>query len=192
MGVDFRIGWLGVIGRILQPVHAGERHLAANHPMIGNAPTTMVLASPAFGDGDPMPSRHAGPGVGDNISPPLSWSGVPEGTEELVLIMEDPSAPLPRPFVHAVVAAIPPGSDGIVEGGLTVGGPLRLGRNSMRKRAYLGPRPVAGHGPHTYVFQLFAVDHRLPLASAFGRREVLAAMRGGVIGQGRLDGEYER
>jgi len=62
-----------------------------------------------------MPVRCAGRGVGDNVSPQLSWDGAPEDTQELVLIIEDPSAPLPRPFVHAVVTGIPASMKSLAE-----------------------------------------------------------------------------
>jgi hypothetical protein len=62
----------------------------------------------------------------------------------------------------------------------------------MRRCEYAGPRPVKGHGPHIYAFQLFAVDRPLALGPSFGRRDVLEAMRGIVTARGRLDGTYER
>jgi Raf kinase inhibitor-like YbhB/YbcL family protein len=181
-----------VIGRILRPARAGEKHLASNHPAVHDAPSTLTVSSLSFGEAGAIPRRCAGPGVGDNVAPALSWLDVPEGTKELVLIVEDPSAPLPRPFVHCVVAGIPPDWSSVAEGGFVDAGPMRLGRNSMRRREYTGPRPVRGHGPHTYAFQLFAIDRDLVLAASFGRRDVLEAMRGAVTARGRLDGIYER
>jgi hypothetical protein len=65
------------------------------------------LKSEWFPDGGEMPVRCAGKGVGADISPPLGWDGVPDGTKELALIMEDSDAPLPRPFVHLIVYGIP-------------------------------------------------------------------------------------
>jgi Raf kinase inhibitor-like YbhB/YbcL family protein len=180
-----------VIGRLLRPVRAGEKHLASNHPAVHDAPSTLTVSSSSFGEAGAIPRRCAGPGVGDNVSPALSWLDVPEGTKELVLILEDPSAPLPRPFVHWVIAGIPPDWSAVAEGGLVVD-PLHLGRNSMRRREYTGPRPVRGHGPHTYAFQLFTLDRHLTLPASFGRGDVLEAVRGAVTARGRLDGIYER
>jgi|SRR5258708_607643 len=62
-----------------------------------------------------MPLRSAGIGVGENISPPLSWSGVPAATAELAILMEDPDAPLPRPFVHMITYRISPDKSGLAE-----------------------------------------------------------------------------
>jgi Raf kinase inhibitor-like YbhB/YbcL family protein len=181
-----------VIGQILRPLRAGENHLATNHPAVREAPPILAVSSSSFDVDGNIPRRCAGRGEGDNVSPAVSWSGAPEGTKELVLVVEDPSAPLPRPFVHCVVAAIPPGWSVVEEGGLVAAEPLRLGRNSMRRCEYAGPRPVKGHGPHIYAFQLFAVDRPLALGPSFGRRDVLEAMRGFVTARGRLDGTYER
>ena len=186
-----------LIGRLLRPVRAGEKHLACNDPAARAAPDLIALSSPAFESGGAMPQRYAGQGVGDNVSPQLDWSGVPGAAQELVLIVEDESVPLPRPLVHVLVRGIAPGVTGLPEGGLSdrallARGALVLGRNSLRRPAYAGPRPIPGHGPHTYVFQLFALDRPLALGPPFGRAQLLAAMGGHVIACGRLDGIYQR
>lgn len=159
----------------------------------------MVLVSAAFKHGEAIPTRCAGKGVGDNLSPPLAWSEVPPEAVELVLMIEDPSAPLPRPFVHAVVTALPPTLAAIPEGRLSACEPEAesarwvLGRNSFGKAEYGGPRPISGHGPHTYVFQIFALAQQLPRGrESLNKREVVAAMTGLVLARGRLDGVYER
>jgi Raf kinase inhibitor-like YbhB/YbcL family protein len=181
-----------MIGRLLRPVRAGEKHLAFQHPAVRDAPDGLVLSSRSLSPDGHFPVRCAGPGVGDNLSPALSWVGLPEGTRELVLIIEDPSAPLPRPFVHAVVVSIPPTWAGVAEGGLGDTAPLLLGRTSLRRREYTGPRPVPGHGPHSYAIQLFAAREALAMGSSFGRSDVLSALAGVVLAKGRLDGIYER
>jgi Raf kinase inhibitor-like YbhB/YbcL family protein len=180
-----------MIGRVLRPVRAGQKHLAWNDPAFRDVPATLALVSPSFEPDGTIPRRYAGPGVGDNISPALSWSGVPEGTEQLVLIVEDADAPVPRPLVH-VLALLPLGLRGLDEGALNHGETATLGRNSLRSNEYAGPRPVPGHGPHTYVFQLFAIDRVLTLRPSFTRRDLLPAMTGAVLARGRLDGIYER
>jgi Raf kinase inhibitor-like YbhB/YbcL family protein len=180
-----------VIGQLLRPVRAGEKHLAGNDPAVRAVPATLTLSSPAFRPGGAIPARYAGRGVGDNISPALSWSGVPDGTRQLVLIVEDRDAPVPRPLAH-VLAVLPADLPELAEGGLSPGGTVRLGRNSLGHSAYDGPRPVPGHGPHTYAFQLFALGQPLTLRPSFTRRDLLTAMRGAVLAQGRLDGTYQR
>jgi hypothetical protein len=158
----------------------------------------MTLTSSSFPPGDFVPRRYAGKGVGDNVSPPLAWTGVPAGTAELVLVMEDPGAPFPRPLVHLLVTAIPPSSSSFAEGRfsgadvLAIQDGAAVAKNTFGKRSYLGPRPVPGHGPHTYVFQLFALSRRLTFPKPPSRKQVVAQMRGAVIGRGRLEGRYER
>lgn len=186
-----------LIGRLLRPVRAGEKHLACNDPAAHDAPEAITLSSPGFASGGAMPQRYAGQGVGDNVSPPLDWSDVPAAAQELVLIVEDESVPLPRPLVHVLVRGIAPDATGLSEGalsdrGLLTQAALVLGTNSLRRPAYAGPRPIPGHGPHTYVFQLFALDRPLALGPPFGRAQLLAAMGGHVIARGRLDGTYQR
>jgi Raf kinase inhibitor-like YbhB/YbcL family protein len=187
-----------LVGKLLRGVQAGERHLAWSSSAAANAPPSIAVASPAFAPGQPIPARHAGLGVGDNLSPPLEWSGVPVEAVELVLIVEDPGAPLPRPFVHAVATAIAPSLRALDEGALSASGAvprgLVLGRNTFGKAEYAGPRPIPGHGQHSYVFQLFALSAPLPRngRERLRKRDVIAAMDGLVLARGRLDGTYER
>lgn len=177
------------LGRLLRPLRAGESHLAWN---LLAGPEVITLSSVSFPAGGSMPVRCAGKGVGDNTSPALSWTGVPAQAVELVLIMEDPSAPLPRPFVHMVVTGIPPDRAGFAEGELAAGNlGIAFGRSSIGSKGYEGPRPVPGHGPHSYVFQLFALDRPLGLSEP-RRKAVLAAAQRAVVGRARLDGLYER
>jgi Raf kinase inhibitor-like YbhB/YbcL family protein len=184
-----------MIGQLLRPVRAGQKHLASNESAFRDVPATVALSSPSFEPDGTIPRRYAGRGVGDNISPALNWSGVPESAKQLALIIdliiEDADAPLPRPIVH-VLALLPPELQGLDEGALSRGDTVTLGRNSLRSDDYAGPRPVPGHGPHTYVFQLFAIDRTLTLRPSFTRRDLLAAMSGAVLARGRLDGIYER
>jgi hypothetical protein len=116
-------------------------------------------------------------------------------TAEFVLIVEDPDAPLPRPFVHAIVIGIPPESSKLAEGALSALLPTSqgiLGRNSYGLAAYVGPRALPGHGPHTYVFQISALGKRLSFAQPPTRRELVAALDGVVSARGRLDGTFEQ
>jgi phosphatidylethanolamine-binding protein (PEBP) family uncharacterized protein len=106
------------IGRILRGVRSGERHSASNHAALVGVPEVISLKSEWFLNGKQMPLRCAGIGVGENISPPLNWSGVPARTVELAVIMEDPDAPLPRPFVHMIAYRISPDKSSVAEGAL--------------------------------------------------------------------------
>lgn len=140
-----------------------------------------------------MPQRTAGAGAGENRSPQLAWTGVPACTCELVLLIEDPDAPLKRPIVHLALAAIPASITSFAENALNAGSrPFGAGTASFNRTGYAGPRPIRGHGPHSYVFQLYALSEPLELGPKARPGRIVAAMAGKVIGRGRLDGIYER
>jgi Raf kinase inhibitor-like YbhB/YbcL family protein len=181
-----------IIGRLLRGVHAGEKHLLWNHAALADAPQTISLMSPAFAPAGPIPRRHAGQGVGQNISPALAWDGVPLDAAELVLVVEDPGAPLPRPFVHWIVTGIAPASRSLVEGVPSAIGGLWFGRNSFGRSDYAGPRALPGHGAHDYVFQMVALNRALGFEAPPSRAELAHALPGAVIARGRLTGTFER
>jgi hypothetical protein len=179
-------------GRLLRKRRAGEASLTWNRPELV-APQTIELTSHDFVHGGAMPQRTAGKGVGDNISPELEWEGAPPATVELVLMIEDPDVPLRQPIVHLSLAGIPPRIASIAEGALNEGaGALGTGLGSFDRIGYQGPRPIKGHGSHSYVFQLYALDAALGLPAGSKPEEIVAAMAGRVIARGRLDGTYER
>jgi Raf kinase inhibitor-like YbhB/YbcL family protein len=156
----------------------------------------MTLTSPAFLDQGPMPRRFAA--EGGNISPPLSWDDIPEGTTSLVLIVEDIDLPLPkfilRTWVHWVLFDIPPGSPGLPEGigrSAPVPGGGTQGRTSYRRQGWGGPAPVGGE--HRYVFRLFALDCILGMpARACTETALLSRMEGHVLAQVELTGRYAK
>jgi Raf kinase inhibitor-like YbhB/YbcL family protein len=178
------------LGHLLANRRAGENTLVWHAEGL-DAPSTIQIESPAFADGAPMPKRTAGKPIGDNVSPALAWTGIPAGARELVLIVEDPDVPFARPITHAVARldAIP---DGVAEGDLGAGAPHGSGRGAFGRIGYNGPRPIPGHGPHSYVFQLFALDIRIPADDTIRVSTLVDAMRGHVIARGRLTGTYER
>lgn len=183
------------LGRLFRRVHASDRDLIWNDARLGEAPTTISLASAAFADGAAMPARYAGTRAGgDNLSPPLDWSGIPNGTAELVLVMQDPDAPLPRPVVHLIARGLAPDRRGLPEGALAPGrdAAIAFGRGAFGRIGYAGPGPVRGHGPHRYVFQLFALARPLSLAGEADLATLAAAMAGTVLARGKLVGTYER
>jgi Raf kinase inhibitor-like YbhB/YbcL family protein len=142
-----------------------------------------------------MPERFTADGAG--VSPPLFWTGVPEGTERLVLIVEDPDAPAPAPIVHAVVWDLP-GADGeLKEGAIRADGAgassgSDVGRNSFFGEGWLPPDPPTGHGAHHYAFQLFALAPGPDAGESPGRGAVVKAMAGRVLAAGLLTGSYSR
>ena len=109
------------------------------------------VTSDAFAPGAAIPTRYSGDG--DDVSPPLKWSGVPKNTKELALIVEDPDAPQAEPFVHWVIYKIPADATGLAEGvpaqaRLTSSAGAVQGKNSFKRIGYGGPKPPPGHGTH--------------------------------------------
>jgi Raf kinase inhibitor-like YbhB/YbcL family protein len=181
------------IGRALRNRRAGQDTLVWQRPGL-QAPETLELSSPAFAHGAPIPERHRGRVFGANISPELAWTPPPAATAELVLIAQDPDAPGRRPATHALAVGIEPESRGVPENGLRHPSPvarLRHGNGVFGRRGWAGPMPIPSHGPHAYVFQLFALDRRLDLPERFSMDDALRAMDGHVVARGRLDGTYE-
>lgn len=181
------------LGLALRNRHAGEHTLVWARPDL-QAPENFTLASPAFDHGTPIPERHRGRLLGANISPALSWTPPPPGTAELVLMVQDPDVPFKRPATHALTVGIDPSLRAIPDNGLTHPSPipgLKHGNGALGRRGWAGPMPLRSHGPHVYVFQLFALDRHLDLPDRFTLGGALHAMTGHVIGRARIDGTYE-
>jgi Raf kinase inhibitor-like YbhB/YbcL family protein len=182
------------VGRALRRIRAGHEKLIGEQDLFASVPQTITLESPAFEDEGPIPPRFTADG--DKISPPLIWRNIPPSASTLVLIVEDPDAPSVEPLVHLIAWNLPPDLGGFSEGSFKSpdhdGNVASLGRNSYLKAAYLPPDPPTGHGPHCYVFQIFAVAGELELTGHPGRKEVVSAMEGRVVAKGVLVGTYER
>lgn len=156
----------------------------------------MRLHSPAFADGDPIPAEHSKE-EGDNTSPPLTITDVPDGTASFALIVDDPDAPTEEPFVHWLIWNIPNQADTIAEGYPPSGdgqafNETRQGTNGFGNQRYDGPAPPPGDDPHRYRFQLFALEHLLGVEEGAHREELEAAMEGAVVADAELVGTYER
>jgi Raf kinase inhibitor-like YbhB/YbcL family protein len=157
-------------------------------------PKNFTLTSPAFDHGAPIPGKYRGRLRGANISPALSWTPPPAGTIELLLIVQDPDVPFGRPAIHALTLGIDPSLDGLPENALTNPSPvpgIRHGKGALGRRGWAGPLPIRSHGPHAYVFQLFALDQATGLPAGFTLDAVITASKGHAIGRARLDGTYE-
>lgn len=181
------------IGVLLRNRRAGEQTLAWARPDL-QAPEPFALSSPAFLHGAPIPHRYRGRLRGPNVSPPLEWTVPPAGTEELVLLVQDPDVPFGKPATHALAIGVDPGPGRLPEGALSDPSPIagiRHGRGALGRRGYAGPLPVRSHGPHASVFQLYALDRRLDLPDGFGLPAAVEAMTGHVVARARLDGTYE-
>lgn len=147
----------------------------------------LQIHSPAFAPLDSIPQLYTSDGR--NISPPLAWSGLPTGTQQLAILCHDPDAPMPQGFTHWLLYGIPPTTYQIEAGG---GSQLTEGLNSADQPGYIGPAPPKGHGPHHYYFWLYALDTELDLRPNLDRAQVLDAIANHVIEQARLVGIYER
>jgi hypothetical protein len=153
---------------------------------------TLSLKSTAFDDGGSIPARYTC--EGEDISPPLSWTGVPETARSLVLIVDDPDAPDPRApkmtWVHWVLYNIPPDVTGLPEGMTSAQLPpgTEEGLNNWSRGAYGGPCPPIGR--HRYFHKLYALDTVLEDLTMPTKVEVEAAMKGHVVAQTELVGTY--
>lgn len=153
------------------------------------------LTSDAFPANGAIPVRYTADG--ENASPSLNWSKLPAGTRELALVVEDPDAPRPEPFVHWVVYKIPPEGGGLAEGVPQQPKPNVLpgviqGKNSYGHFGYDGPGPPPGHGTHHYHFTLYALDKPLEVEPGLDNKALIAAMSGHVLDKADLVGTYER
>lgn len=156
---------------------------------------TLTVSSEAFEANQPIPKRYTGDG--EDVSPPLRWSGVPDGAASLALICDDPDAPMDEPFVHWVLYSLPANVDGLPEGVATeqtLDDPsgARQGKNNFDKVGYGGPAPPPGHGTHHYHFKLYALDTQPDLPPGATKQELLKAIEGHVLAAGELIGTYER
>jgi hypothetical protein len=152
------------------------------------------ISSSAFADGQPIPKKYTADG--ENVSPPLAWEGVPNGTKQLALIMDDPDAPTQNPFVHWVIYKLDPTLTGLPEGIAKVAEPATpvgavQGRNGAGGFGYTGPSPPAGP-VHHYHFTLYALDTELTQSTALSKRSLEEAMAGHILAHTMLVGMYER
>jgi Raf kinase inhibitor-like YbhB/YbcL family protein len=153
------------------------------------------IRSSAFSDRHSIPRRHTGDG--EDLSPTLSWSNLPAGTQELALIVDDPDAPRAEPWVHWVIYKIPADVVELAEGVPPTDHPdvpagAVQGKNTWGTVGYRGPAPPKGHGVHHYHFKLYALDAPLDLKSGLDKHALMIAMSGHILGYGELVGTYQR
>lgn len=157
---------------------------------------TITVSSSAFEHHGMVPLAYSA--YGDNTVPSISWSDLPEGTQQLALVMDDPIAPTPQPFVHWVAYNIPADADGLPEG-LTRDAEVDVsglegminGVNGLRQTGYFGPRPPKDGKLHAYHFRIYALDSELDLPAGLSKAELLEAIDGHVLATGMLMGHYE-
>jgi Raf kinase inhibitor-like YbhB/YbcL family protein len=151
----------------------------------------IMISTEAFREGDTIPPEYTCDGK--DISPMLSWNGVPSNAKSIALIMDDPDAP-GGTFVHWVFYNIPanvqnlskgmPGNETLADGSLQ-------GMTDFGRTGYGGPCPPPGK-PHRYYFKIFALDTKLDLSSKAKKTDVERAMEGHVLARGELMGKYGR
>jgi Raf kinase inhibitor-like YbhB/YbcL family protein len=148
------------------------------------------ITSSAFENGGLIPARYTCDG--EDISPPLQWDGVPEGARSIALICDDPDAPMGT-FVHWVLFNLPAATKELTEdvpADKTLPNGARQGITDFGRIGYGGPCPPSG--THRYFFKIYALDMELALKAGAGKRELLKAMEGHILGQGQLIGKYKR
>jgi Raf kinase inhibitor-like YbhB/YbcL family protein len=167
-------------------------------PYAAQEPAKVVVTSPAFKHGEPLPVDYTADGK--NVSPPLTWSGLPAGTRGVAVIHEDPTAPTPQPFVHWVIYKIPATAKGLPENisadpatpmPAELAGAVQ-GVSGFRRPGYRGPAPPKPGRVHEYHFIVYALGEPLQVEAGLTKAQLLEAMKGKIIGQGEIVGTYER
>lgn len=155
---------------------------------------SLQITSTAFNQGGEIPARYTC--EGQDISPPLAWTEIPNGAKALALIVDDPDAPDPakpqRVYVHWVVHNIPSSTPSLKENASKGGMPKGAvqGRNDWGKTEYGGPCPPIGR--HRYFFKLYALDTELSHLASPTKADLEKAMKGHVIDSGVLMGTYQK
>ncbi len=148
------------------------------------------ITSTAFAEGGMIPSKYTCDG--EDISPPLQWDSVPEGTRSIALISDDPDAPVGT-FVHWVIFGLPAETrelDENIPPAETLPNGAKQGITDFGRVGYGGPCPPSG--THRYFFKIYALDAELQLGAGTGKRDLLKAMEGHILAQGQLIGKYKR
>ncbi|RMH97449.1 MAG: YbhB/YbcL family Raf kinase inhibitor-like protein [Calditrichaeota bacterium] len=151
---------------------------------------SITLKSSAFEDGGMIPAKYTCDG--ENVSPPLTWEGVPDEAKTLALICDDPDAPM-KTWVHWVVFNIPTSVKELPENTpaiRTLANGARQGINDFRRIGYGGPCPPGG--THRYFFKIYALDTELNLEPGATKEDLLKAMEGHILAEGQLMGKYSR
>jgi Raf kinase inhibitor-like YbhB/YbcL family protein len=154
----------------------------------------LLLTSPAFGSGAAIPKRHTC--EGEDVSPPLAWTGAPAGTKSFALIVDDPDAPDPAApkmtWVHWVLYDIPPAAAGLPQAVKHAALPAgtREGLNDWKRTGYGGPCPPIGR--HRYFHKLYALDAVLGDLARPDKARLEAAMKGHVLAHAELVGTYRK
>ena len=182
---------------LLMTACVDEATAPAPTPSVTEAPTqedgvmAFSIRSNGFGADQPIPSRFTCDG--EDLSPALSWSDVPDGTQSFAIILDDPDAPR-GVFTHWVLYNLPPGAQGLPEGVAKTERPDNggfQGKNGFGNVGYGGPCPPPG-SPHHYRFTLYTLDGLIDLGPGATKQQVQDAIQGHVLGEAQLVGTYQR
>ncbi|MBW3557158.1 MAG: YbhB/YbcL family Raf kinase inhibitor-like protein [Actinobacteria bacterium] len=185
-----------------QPVYPARRSLAlvliVLGGLVGSAcwrsaprqdplpPATIKLTSEAFGEGAQIPERFSC--EGENVSPPLAWSNLPDGAVELALVMTDPDAP-GATFYHWIMVGIPASATSLGEGEVPEG--AVEAESSSGKASYIGMCPPDG-STHRYVFTIYALNSRVEVPAVQPPEATVAAIEDAAVARGMLTGRFSR
>ena len=176
------------------PVTSGAQPSAADMMQtIKDAPNKIKMSSVAFAEGKPLAPQQAHSDCGGgNVSPPLSWDGVPPLSKSVAIVVSDPDAP-GGAWTHWIIYNLPPGrkniGTGIAAGEVVPGGAMQA-KNDWNVASYGGPCPPAG--THRYQFYVLALDKRLALPDGAGKSEFASAISGHILARGVLSGTYSK
>jgi len=148
------------------------------------------ITSSAFEDGGMIPAKYTCDGA--DVSPPLRWDAVPEGTKSIALICDDPDAPMGT-WVHWVLFNLPAEVNELAENipaDKILPNGARQGVSDFGRIGYGGPCPPSG--THRYFFKIYALGIELGLEAGANKRQLLKAMEGHILAQGQLIGKYKR
>jgi len=150
------------------------------------------LTSTAFAANQTIPAKYTCDGA--DVSPPLAWKDPPPATKSFALVCDDPDAPAGT-WVHWVVWDMPPTLRGLPENlpkTPTLDDGTRQGTNDFKRTGYGGPCPPPGHGPHRYVFRVYAIDSVLGVAPGSTKSALEKAVTGHTLARAEVIGRYER
>jgi len=148
------------------------------------------ITSSAFEDGGMIPPKYTCDG--DDVSPPLQWDAVPEGTKSIALISDDPDAPMGT-WVHWVLFGLPPDTRQLPENvppDETLPSGAKQGTSDFGRIGYGGPCPPSG--THRYFFKIYSLDTEIDLPPGATKRQLLQTIEGHILAQGQLIGKYKR
>jgi Raf kinase inhibitor-like YbhB/YbcL family protein len=158
----------------------------------GGSAMVLQLTSSAFSRGGEIPAKYTC--EGNDVSPPLAWSGVPANARSLALVVDDPDAPDPaapqRTWVHWVLYNIPPGAGSLAEAVQALPAGTLEGLNDWGRGGYGGPCPPIGR--HRYFHKLYALDVVLPDLGRPAKARLEAQMKGHIVAQAELVGTYQK